>query len=258
MNAIQLGELFMVPIGDRGDMTKGSLTTTTAWGLVDFSDDVPAGVTALMIAVHFSNNDGRVRVSFAENDDETVTAQGVSNSGILHQYTPISSSGRDIDHVTVLAPGGKFYMAEYDGSTWEPQNSSGTITVLGYYMPVAQPQPLLPGGINVTWTKLTTNNANNWDCNIYYGKDGDTVYLSGQAQCANVNGAGGDSYPIATLPSGFRPPQNILVSANSGANSMIDPQLPIQARVWYTGNLYPGAVIPHSHCIYFNTSFICA
>ena len=256
MSVKQLGELFLFPNEDRPQ--ESNITLTTSWQLIDFSADVPAGVTALQISVDSSNNDGRTIICVTDDDDDSVTAQTTYMGSILEQQATIVGLNRSVRHLTILAPGGKFYIAEYNSTTWDTVDNSQFIVVTGYYMPVAQPQPLLPGGINVTWTKLTTNNANNWDCNIYYGKDGDTVYLSGQAQCANVNGAGGDSYPIATLPSGFRPPQNILVSANSGANSMIDPQLPIQARVWYTGNLYPGAVIPHSHCIYFNTSFICA
>ena len=138
MAAIQLGELFMIPIGDRDTVMKESLTTTNSWGLVDFSDELPAGTTAVMIAVDFCNTDGRHIVSFSE-DNTTKTPQQAYHSGVIDEHAVLAGNNRLNTHMTVIAPGGKFYIAEYDPYTWDTKDGSGNITVLGYYMPVAQP-----------------------------------------------------------------------------------------------------------------------
>ena len=253
MAATQLGELFMFPVDERP--SESGVTLTTSWQEIDFSDDVPAGATAIMLAVELKNNDGRHIVSVAE-DNTSQTPGAAFHSGFMEQAATYGGYNRSIRHLTVLAPGGKFYMAEYDTSAWETVDATGQIRVLGYYMPVAQPQPLLPGGITVTWTKLNEYNSSYWESDLYYGKDGDVVYLQGKMRAKDINTRpAGDV--MGLLPSGYRA-KGLLQLPGNKTYYQAGPYSPCTFVLAELGSVSVAeeGLYMHQYCI--NASFLCA
>ena len=187
MAAKELGDLYMFPVDERP--VKSGITFTTSWVEVDFSADVPAGSRALMLAVDCRHSDGRLIVSFTENNNIATPVEAYPG-GILDQHAVYAGSGRAIHHLTVMTKSaGKFYIAEYDATTWDPSDSVNKITVLGYYA-TAPAVTALTSGSDFNTSAFT------------YGVVGDILAFNGEI-VTNAAVSSGDT--IGTLPAGSRP-----------------------------------------------------
>ena len=202
MGAVQLGELFLFPVDERP--SKSSFTTTPSWVEVDFSADVPAEATGLMLACDFKASDGRYIVSLSEDNTSKTPAQ-CYRGGLLEQQATYAGANRAISHVTIAAPGGKFYIAEYDSAAWDTVDGTGCITLLGYYM--AEPDT----------TALTS--GSDFDTSAFtYGKFGEKLVFNGEI-ITNAAVSSGDT--IGTLPAGSRPDVPCIIDLMAKEGSVI-------------------------------------
>ena len=123
-----LGTLHMVSYPELAHLSDLSITTT--WELADFSAYVPSGTKALLVHSDIENqgnSNTQGLLCWAKNTSQLPNIMWDNGSGYLSRnvvrISPI---------LTILAPEGKFYYAEYDAANWAV--SSVYFSLIGYYI----------------------------------------------------------------------------------------------------------------------------